>query len=100
MQVDDACKVRAFQERLLARITYDPETLKRVWESLVVGAGADVLLHSFVHGVDLKPIARDHDAQMMGGNRRVVDPDVVVGRPSDRQRLLLLEVAPVDCGEI
>jgi glycine/D-amino acid oxidase-like deaminating enzyme len=35
-------------------ITYDPETLKRVWESLVVGAGADVLLHSFVHGVDVE----------------------------------------------
>ena len=32
-------------------ITYDPEVLKRVWDGLVVGAGADVLLHSFVIGV-------------------------------------------------
>ena len=33
-------------------ITYDPETLKRVWEELVLAAGADVLLHAFVHGVE------------------------------------------------
>lgn len=34
-------------------ITYDPEVLKRVWERLVLDAGADVLLHAFVHGVEL-----------------------------------------------
>jgi hypothetical protein len=34
-------------------ITYDPETLKRVWDGLVLGAGCDVLLHSFVFGVHL-----------------------------------------------
>jgi glycine/D-amino acid oxidase-like deaminating enzyme len=33
-------------------ITYDPEVLKRVWESLVLDAGADVLLHAFVAGVE------------------------------------------------
>ena len=34
-------------------ITYDPEVLKRVWETLALEAGADVLLHSFLHGVEL-----------------------------------------------
>jgi FAD dependent oxidoreductase len=34
-------------------ITYDPEVLKRVWEQLVLDAGADVLLHAFLHGVEL-----------------------------------------------
>lgn len=34
-------------------ITYDPEVLKRVWERLVLDAGAEVLLHAFVHGVEL-----------------------------------------------
>jgi glycine/D-amino acid oxidase-like deaminating enzyme len=33
-------------------ITYDPETLKRVWDELVAEAGARVLLHSFVFGVE------------------------------------------------
>lgn len=32
-------------------ITYDPEVLKRVWDRLVLEAGADVLLHSFVIGI-------------------------------------------------
>jgi hypothetical protein len=31
-------------------ITYDPETLKRVWDRLVVDAGAAVLLHALVIG--------------------------------------------------
>jgi glycine/D-amino acid oxidase-like deaminating enzyme len=34
-------------------ITYDPEALKRVWEALVLEAGASVLLHSFAYEVEL-----------------------------------------------
>lgn len=45
-------------------ITYDPETLKRVWDGLVVESGADVLLHSFLIGVHVD------------GERRVTGVDV------------------------
>lgn len=34
-------------------ITYDPEVLKRVWETTVAGAGATILLHAFAHEVEL-----------------------------------------------
>jgi hypothetical protein len=34
-------------------ITYDPEVLKRLWETLVLDAGAEVLLHTWVTGVEL-----------------------------------------------
>jgi glycine/D-amino acid oxidase-like deaminating enzyme len=33
-------------------ITYDPETLKRVWDELTAEAGVRVLLHSFVFGAE------------------------------------------------
>lgn len=39
-------------------ITYDPEALKRVWDGLVLDAGAEVLLHSLVIGADLNPDRR------------------------------------------
>jgi hypothetical protein len=34
-------------------ITYDPEVLKRLWETLALEAGAEVLLHTWVTGVEL-----------------------------------------------
>jgi FAD dependent oxidoreductase len=34
-------------------ITYDPEVLKRTWETLALQAGVDVLLHTWVTGVEL-----------------------------------------------
>src|ERR671935_2773929 len=34
-------------------ITYDPESLKRVWDELVTEAGARVLLHAFALGVEV-----------------------------------------------
>jgi glycine/D-amino acid oxidase-like deaminating enzyme len=65
-------------------ITYDPETLKRVWESLVVEAGADVLLHSVVFDVE-----RDRDRRVRAvrivtkGGVRTVRPSVVVDASGD-----------------
>ena len=65
-------------------ITYDPETLKRVWETLVLEAGADVLLHSFVHGVDRR---RRHASPPCGSGRRAasagVEARVVVDASGD-----------------
>jgi glycine/D-amino acid oxidase-like deaminating enzyme len=34
-------------------ITYDPEVLKRLWETLALEAGVEVLLHTWVTGVEL-----------------------------------------------
>jgi hypothetical protein len=34
-------------------ITYDPEVLKRLWETMALDAGAEVLLHTWVTGVEL-----------------------------------------------
>ena len=34
-------------------VTYEPEALKRVWETLVLGAGAELLLHARMSGVVL-----------------------------------------------
>ena len=50
---EDACFERPNTYGAGTGITYDPEVLKRVWETLVLEAGADVLLHSFLHGVEL-----------------------------------------------
>jgi glycine/D-amino acid oxidase-like deaminating enzyme len=53
-------------------VTYDPETLKRVWEELVSEAGASLLLHAFVIGVHLaenRVVAVD--VATKGGIRRV-----------------------------
>jgi hypothetical protein len=54
-------------------ITYDPETLKRVWESLVLGAGASVLLHAFVTGarVDAGRRLREVDVATKSGLRTI-----------------------------
>lgn len=53
LEAEDACFLRPNTYGAGTGVTYDPETLKRVWEQLVLDAGADVLLHAFVHGVDL-----------------------------------------------
>lgn len=64
-------------------ITYDPETLKRVWEALVVGAGADVLLHSFVHGVDVEDGRVAAVRLWTKGGERVVRARCVVDASGD-----------------
>jgi glycine/D-amino acid oxidase-like deaminating enzyme len=53
LAADDACFERPNTYGAGTGITYDPEVLKRVWEQLVIDAGARVLLHAFVHGVKL-----------------------------------------------
>jgi hypothetical protein len=46
---EDACFERPNTYGAGTGITYDPEVLKRVWEALVVGSSARILLHSFLH---------------------------------------------------
>ncbi len=64
-------------------ITYDPETLKRVWETLVLDAGAEVLLHSFVHGVDVDGGRVAAVRLWTKGGERVVRPRCVVDASGD-----------------
>jgi glycine/D-amino acid oxidase-like deaminating enzyme len=64
-------------------ITYDPETLKRVWDELVAEAGVALLLHAFVIGAEV----RDRrvvavDVATKGGVRRV-EARVVVDASGD-----------------
>lgn len=54
LEEEGACFARPNTYGAGTGITYDPETLKRVWERLVLESGARVLLHSFVHGVEVK----------------------------------------------
>ena len=64
-------------------ITYDPETLKRVWDELVTESGARVLLHAFVIGVTVdanRVVAVD--VATKSGIRRI-EPSVVVDASGD-----------------
>jgi glycine/D-amino acid oxidase-like deaminating enzyme len=54
LRAEDACFERPNTYGAGTGITYDPEVLKRVWERLVLDAGAEVLLHAFVHGVEME----------------------------------------------
>jgi glycine/D-amino acid oxidase-like deaminating enzyme len=53
-------------------ITYDPESLKRVWDELVAESGAGVLLHAFVIGVEVSGGRVDAvEVATKGGVRRI-----------------------------
>jgi glycine/D-amino acid oxidase-like deaminating enzyme len=54
-------------------ITYDPEVLKRAWESLVLEAGADVLLHAVAREVEVDAERRVRRLTVLtrGGDRSV-----------------------------
>lgn len=64
-------------------ITYDPEALKLVWESLVLGSGAKVLLHAFVHGVDVEDGCVAAVRLWTKGGERVVRARCVVDASGD-----------------
>jgi FAD dependent oxidoreductase len=65
-------------------ITYDPEVLKRLWETLVLDAGAEVLLHTWVTGVELDADRRARALSVFnkGGAGRV-EAAVVVDASGD-----------------
>ena len=64
-------------------ITYDPETLKRVWDELVAEAGVRVLLHSFLFGVEVADgRVAAVDVATKSGVRRI-RPRVVVDASGD-----------------
>ncbi len=65
-------------------ITYDPEVLKRTWETLALQAGVDVLLHTWVTGVELGADRRVRTLTLFnkGGAGRV-EATVVVDASGD-----------------
>jgi 2-polyprenyl-6-methoxyphenol hydroxylase-like FAD-dependent oxidoreductase len=65
-------------------ITYDPEVLKRTWETLALQAGVEVLLHTWVTGVELDADRRVRALTLFnkGGAGRV-ETTVVVDASGD-----------------
>jgi glycine/D-amino acid oxidase-like deaminating enzyme len=64
-------------------VTYDPETLKRVWDELVHEAGASTLLHAFVFAATVEDgRVVEVQAAAKGGVRRI-RPRVVVDASGD-----------------
>jgi 2-polyprenyl-6-methoxyphenol hydroxylase-like FAD-dependent oxidoreductase len=64
-------------------ITYDPESLKRVWDELVFESGAKTLLHAFVFGVQVEDDrVTQVDVATKSGVRRL-RPRVVVDASGD-----------------
>jgi hypothetical protein len=64
-------------------ITYDPESLKRVWDELVLESGARTLLHAFVFAVQVEAgRVVSVDVATKGGVRRL-RPSVVVDASGD-----------------
>jgi len=64
-------------------VTYDPETLKRVWDELVQEAGASTLLHAFVFAATVEDgRVVEVQAAAKGGVRRI-RPRVVVDASGD-----------------
>ena len=64
-------------------VTYDPETLKRVWDELVDDAGASTLLHAFVFAATVENGRLvEVQAAAKGGVRRI-RPRVVVDASGD-----------------
>ena len=64
-------------------ITYDPESLKRVWDELVAESGARTLLHSFVFGAGVEEgRVTSVDVVTKSGVRRLA-PRVIVDASGD-----------------
>ncbi len=64
-------------------ITYDPETLKRVWETTVTEAGARVLLHAVAFAAGRRPDGRIAVTVATKGGPLTLVADVVVDATGD-----------------
>jgi glycine/D-amino acid oxidase-like deaminating enzyme len=84
LEAEDACFLRPNTYGAGTGITYDAEVLKRVWEGLALEAGANVLLHAFVHAVELDGGNRIVAVRAWTkGGEVVVRPKVVVDASGD-----------------
>lgn len=83
LHAEDACFERPNTYGAGTGITYDPEVLKRIWERLVLEAGCEVLLHAFVHGVELDAGRIARVRLWTKGGERIVHPGVVVDASGD-----------------
>jgi glycine/D-amino acid oxidase-like deaminating enzyme len=73
LQAEDAVFERPNTYGAGTGLTYDPEVLKRTWESLVLEAGAQVLLHTVAHALRFDGDGRvaEVDVLTRGGSRTV-----------------------------
>jgi glycine/D-amino acid oxidase-like deaminating enzyme len=83
LEAEEACFPRPNTYGAGTGITYDPEVLKRVWERLVVDAGAKVLLHAFVHGVEVVDGRVASVRLWTKGGERVVEAGCIVDASGD-----------------
>jgi glycine/D-amino acid oxidase-like deaminating enzyme len=90
LAAEDACFERPNTYGAGTGITYDPEVLKRVWEALVVEAGAHVLLHSFLHGATRRPEGGVELRLWTKGGERVVEAACAVDASGDADLCHLL----------
>lgn len=71
-------------------VTYNPEYLKIVWDDLVTSAGADVLLHSRLAGVEQQGDGRYRLALDTPGGRFVIDAERLIDASGDAHAAFML----------
>jgi hypothetical protein len=96
LQAEDACFERPNTYGAGTGITYDPETLKRVWEALATEAGVRLLLHSFAFAARTDADGRVDEVQVATkGGIRAVRPRAIVDASGDAD-ICHLAGAPYD----
>ena len=96
LRAEDACFERPNTYGAGTGVTYDPETLKRVWESLATEAGVRLLLHSFAFAAGRDADGRVDAVQLATkGGVRTIRPRVVVDASGDAD-ICHLTGAPYD----
>ncbi len=96
LRAEDACFERPNTYGAGTGVTYDPETLKRVWEALATEAGVRLLLHSFAFAAGRDADGRVDAVQLATkGGVRTIRPRVVVDASGDAD-ICHLTGAPYD----
>lgn len=96
LRAEDACFERPNTYGAGTGVTYDPETLKRVWESLATEAGVRLLLHSFAFAARRDADGRVDEVQVVTkGGIRAIRPRAVVDTSGDAD-ICHLAGAPYD----
>jgi len=90
LAAEDACFERPNTYGAGTGITYDPEVLKRVWEGLVVGSGAGILLHSFLYAARHLDDGTVELRLHTKGGERIVRASAVVDASGDGDLATLL----------
>jgi hypothetical protein len=96
LRAEDACFERPNTYGAGTGVTYDPETLKRVWEALATEAGVRLLLHSFAFAATCDADGRVDAVQVATkGGVRTIRPRAIVDASGDAD-ICHLTGAPYD----